>query len=153
MALIDNFTKEELRNIVEHSMTMREVIEKLGYTTVNGSNNKTVKNRLRKYGIDFSHFTHPIDRRIVRTPENIFIENSTATQHTLRKYYLNGEYTPYICSICGQPPLWQGKELKLILDHINGDNHDDRLENLRWVCPNCDIQLYTTGFTGKKYNN
>ena len=38
----------------------------------------------------------------------------------------------------------QGKALTLILDHINGRNHDDRLENLRWVCPNCNQQLDTT---------
>ena len=76
---------------------------------------------------------------------DIFIENSSACQSTLRKRYKEGQYTPYICSICGQEPIWQGKELTLILDHINGKNTDDRLENLRWVCPNCNQQLETTG--------
>ena len=37
-----------------------------------------------------------------------------------------------------------------IVDHINGNNHDNRLENLRWVCPNCDRQLDTFGFKNKK---
>lgn len=36
------------------------------------------------------------------------------------------------------------KKLTLILDHINGHNNDNRLENLRWVCPNCDQQLNTS---------
>lgn len=76
---------------------------------------------------------------------NIFVENSNACQSTLRKRYKEGQYTPYICSICGQKPIWQDKELTLILDHINGKNTDDRLENLRWVCPNCNQQLETTG--------
>ena len=152
MALIDKFTKEELQDIVASSLTLKEVIDKVGYSTVSGDNRKTVKNRLRKYNIDTSHFTYPLNKT-VRNPENIFIENSTASQHTLRKYYFNGKYTDYICSICGQPPIWQDKELTLILDHINGINNDDRLENLRWVCPNCDRQLETTGFTGKKYTN
>ena len=44
-----------------------------------------------------------------------------------------------------------GSLLTLILDHINGSNHDDRLENLRWVCPNCNQQLETTGY--KKYRS
>ena len=81
----------------------------------------------------------------MRTPENIFIENSTADQSTLRRYYKKGNYTKYKCSICGQEPFWNGKELTLILDHINGKNRDDRLQNLRWVCPNCNQQLDTTG--------
>lgn len=37
------------------------------------------------------------------------------------------------------------KRINLILDHINGINNDDRLENLHWVCPNCNQQLETTG--------
>ena len=53
------------------------------------------------------------------------------------------------CEICGAF-IWQGKELTLILDHINDSNHDDRLENLRWVCPNCDRQLDT--FCAKNAN-
>lgn len=152
MALIDKFTKEQLQDIVASSLTIKEVMAKIGYSTVGGDNHKTVKNRLYKYGIDTSHFTYPLDK-VERNPDNIFIEHSTASQHTLRRYYLKGNYTDYICSICGQPPIWQGKELTLILDHINGTNNDDRLENLRWVCPNCDMQLDTTGFTGKKYYN
>ena len=84
---------------------------------------------------------------------NIFVENSNACQSTLRKRYKEGQYTSYVCSICGQEPFWQGKELTLILDHINGNNTDDRLENLRWVCPNCNQQLETTsGSNSRKYD-
>ena len=127
---------------------MKQVIDAIGYATHSGSNNVTVKRRLDHYNIDYSHFS--CTERIERQPDNIFIEGSTASQKTLRKWYKNGNYTPYKCSICGQDPLWNGKELTLILDHINGINHDDRLENLRWVCPNCNQQLPTTGFRGKK---
>lgn len=128
---------------------MKEVIDKLGYSAHSGGNSKTVKNRLDKYGIDYSYFQGV--EKTERNPENIFIENSTASQQTLRRWYRKGNYTPYKCSICGMEPFWQGRELTLILDHINGRNHDDRLENLRWVCPNCNQQLETTGFRGNKY--
>ena len=46
------------------------------------------------------------------------------------------------CSICGIDE-WQGKEISLQLDHIDGDNHNHRLENLRLVCPNCHSQTDT----------
>lgn len=144
MALVDQYSKEELSQIVDQSTSLKEVIFKLGYSTVSGNCN-TVKNRIEEYEIDCSHFslsTSPIKRN----EQNIFIESSTASQHTLRRWYLKGNYTEYKCSICGQEPFWNGKELTLILDHINGKNHDDRLENLRWVCPNCNQQLDTTGY-------
>lgn len=149
MALIDNYTKEQLEEIVNTSFSMKQVIDRIGYSTHSGSNKVTVKKRLEHYGIDISHFT--FHKGIKRCPENIFVENSTASQSVLRKWYKKGNYTPYQCSICGLEPFWNGAELTLILDHINGKNHDDRLENLRWVCPNCNQQLDTTGFKGKKY--
>ena len=151
MAIIDNFSKEQLEEIVKNSSSMKEVIDSLGYSTHSGSNNETVKIRLAEYNIDYSHFKS--QKGIERNEENVFIENSTASQATLRRWYIKGEYTPYICSICGQEPIWQGKELTLILDHINGSNHDDRLENLRWVCPNCNQQLDTTNGKNKIKNH
>ena len=141
-AIIDQYSKQELEQIVQQSHTYKEVIEKLGYQSRSGSNQNTVKNRIEKYGIDVSHFSSNV-QPIKRTEENVFCVNSTASQQTLRRWYKKGNYTSHICSICGQPPLWQGKELTLILDHINGICNDNRLENLRWVCPNCDSQLKT----------
>ena len=144
MSIVSQYSKEELYQIVQQSKSLREVIDKLGYTTHNGNNYITVKNYLSKLEIDTSNFIFVTSTK--RTPDNIFIENSTAGQTTLRRYYLKGNYTEYKCAICGQEPFWNGKPLTLTLDHINGKNHDDRLENLRWVCPNCDRQLETTGF-------
>lgn len=141
-ALIDNYSKEELEQIVQQSFSMKEVIDKLGYSTHSGNNNNTVKDRIEKYQIDISHFNCQTHQE--RNENNIFIEDSTASQATLRRWYIKGNYTPYICSICGQEPFWKEKPLTLILDHINGKNHDNRLENLRWVCPNCNQQLDTT---------
>ena len=46
MAIIDNYSKEELKQIVKQSKSLKEVIDKLGYTTHSGSNNSTVKKRL-----------------------------------------------------------------------------------------------------------
>lgn len=154
-ALIDNFTVEELRELAANSTSIQELSKKLGYTTKGSVS--TILDRLNKYNISIEHFTGQGVIKIHRTPENTFIENSTASQATLRRLYRKGNYTPYECAICGLPPFWNNKELTLTLDHINGKNHDDRLENLRWVCPNCDRQLDTFGSknTNKKiqYNS
>ena len=144
MALIDQYLKEELEKIVNQSNSLREVILKLGYSSSSGSNSATVKKRLKKYNISTDHFNFV--KGIQRTEKNIFIKDSTAVQSVLRKWYSKNKYTEYKCSICGQEPFWNGQELTLILDHINGINNDDRLENLRWVCPNCNQQLPTTGY-------
>jgi len=145
MVLIDKYSKEELEQLVQQCNSLSELILKLGYSTAHGNNRITVQKRLEQFQIDNSYFD-TTNTHIARNPENIFIENSTASQATLRRWYKKGNYTPYKCSICNLGPEWNGKELTLILDHINGLNKDDRLENLRWVCPNCNQQLETTGY-------
>ena len=144
MAIIDNYTKEELEQIVQQSNSLSEVIDKLGYGTHNGGNSNTIKKRLEELNIDYSHFKYV--KGIERNEDNVFIKDSTACQTVLRRWYLKGQYTPYECSICGLQAEWQGKPLTLILDHIDGSNHNNVLSNLRWVCPNCNQQLETTGF-------
>ena len=150
-ALIDTYSDEEFIQIVQQSYSMREISTRLGYSATSGDSLARIRKRVEELKISTEHFPLRHKKKMIRTPENVFIENSTANQATLRRWYVLGEYTPYICSICGQEPEWQGKPLTLILDHINGINNDDRLENLRWVCPNCNQQLDTTG--GKNNKN
>ena len=144
LAKIDMFSDTEFENIVKESSNMTEISQKLGYAAKSGSNYQRIRKRIDELQISTEHFALGNKRPIKRSVENIFIENSTADQKTLRSWYKKGEYTKYKCSICGQEPFWNGQELSLILDHINGHNKDDRLENLRWVCPNCNQQLPTT---------
>lgn len=79
--------------------------------------------------------------------EEIFAANSKRGSETLKKRLIRGNFIPYECAICGRLPEWQGQELVLVLDHINGVHDDNRLENLRFLCPNCNSQTET--FAGK----
>ena len=73
----------------------------------------------------------------------IFAENSTYSRHCLKDRILQRNLIKYRCECCKIGPEWMGKPMPLILDHINGVNNDNRLENLRFVCSNCDTQLET----------
>jgi hypothetical protein len=88
---------------------------------------------------------------IRRCDEDVFVEKSTYARHRLKKRIIDQKMIPYICDCCGIGPLWNGKPMPLILDHINGINNDNRLENLRFVCSNCDSQLPT--YKAKNKNN
>ena len=147
IALVDCFSKEELEKIVLSSYSMKEVIGKLGYKTENGSNSNTIKKRLDRYNISTNHFT--FQKPTQRVFENVFCNNSTVTQKVLRTWYKKISDDSR-CAICGHEKQWNDKPLTMILDHINGNNQDNRLENLRWICPNCGSQLNT--FAGRNSN-
>lgn len=143
--VMDQITDKEFEQIVEKSFSYREVARECGYCCISGASSNIVKKRIQKLNLDISHFKKPYP--IYRQDDEIFIEDSKVDQTTLRKHYLALKTIEYKCAICGQKPFWNGKPLTLTLDHINGKNHDDRLDNLRWVCPNCDRQLPT--FAGR----
>lgn len=125
------------------------MLSKLGYSTKGGNNNITLKNRLEYYNISTDHFTYKPSKRNW-TDEEIFCEDSKASQATLRRTYKKKGIVPYKCAICGLEPFWNGKPLVLTLDHKNGKNKDNRYDNLRWICPNCDRQSDTYGMKNKK---
>lgn len=81
----------------------------------------------------------------------VLVEHSTYTRNSLKKRLIDDKILPYLCAGCGCEPEWMGKPLVLILDHINGVNDDNRIENLRFVCPNCNSQLPT--FCGRNKGN
>ena len=74
------------------------------------------------------------------------IENY-ATRASVRKAILEQNLIEYKCSVCGLQDEWNGSKISLHLDHINGENGDHRLENLRFLCPNCHSQTQT--YVGK----
>jgi 5-methylcytosine-specific restriction endonuclease McrA len=82
----------------------------------------------------------------------LFVKNSKYKNYShLKKRIIKENLLPYICQICKLPDSWREKKLSLVLDHINGVKKDNRLSNLRFVCPNCDSQLPTFKSKNIKY--
>lgn len=147
---------DELKEIVGKSQTIAEIL--LHFDLKNkGGNYHTLKRRLKHDNIDFSHIKMGINSNKGRkfpdcmmTKEEclkeVFVENSSWTRGTVKRYLKKYQLIPYECK-CGIKDEWQRKKLNLQLDHKNGIDNDDRLENLRWLCPNCHSQTHT--FAGK----
>lgn len=93
-----------------------------------------------------------IERNALRRFSNdqCFVENSTYPRHRLKERIIKQSLIDYCCKICNNNGTWMDKPMPLILDHINGINNDNRLENLRFVCSNCDSQLPTYKSRNKK---
>ena len=81
------------------------------------------------------------------------VENSNYHSSQLKKRLIQEGIKKDICEICGCSNIWNNIPLTLQLDHINGNHYDNRLENLRIVCPNCHSQTETfSNKRAKKHN-
>jgi len=142
--------KEELKEYVNRSKSMSDLLRNMGLQIYNG-NYRTAKKYIKIYNLDISHFTRKgLFNYVKNAPmplTDVLTENSFVTSSKLKKRLINDDILKNVCSICGQQPEWNGKPLNLILDHINGNHQDNRLENLRIICRHCDSQLDT--FAGK----
>jgi hypothetical protein len=74
---------------------------------------------------------------------DVLVEGSTYSRKALKRRLYEAGIKARCCELCGQGEEWRGSRMSLILDHINGVPDDNRLENLRIVCPNCAATLDT----------
>ena len=84
------------------------------------------------------------------TLEQILIKNSPITQKVLRGYVERHKVIPYKCEVCGCDGHWQNGIISLELDHIDGDNTNNEISNLHYLCPNC--HALTKTYRGKNKN-
>ncbi|MGX1030263.1 HNH endonuclease signature motif containing protein [Streptomyces sp. SAI-097] len=140
------WTREILEPVVAQSASVYEVLRRLGLDPV-GGHHTNISRRIRAYGIDTSHFTSVVrteaqrhnQRR--RTAEEILVADTSARARrvpgTRLKRAMRELDVEERCALCGNEPVWLGEPLPLEVDHIDGDWRNNRIENLRMLCPNC----------------
>jgi len=143
MARQAKVTADALRTVVSESLSLAQVIVKLGLVPA-GGNYKSVQNKIALYEPDIAHFTGAAWNQGVRYrafdkyPElsELLVLGSTYQSYKLKNRLLKADLLKLACSSCGLSQ-WLQKLIPLELDHINGVNNDNRIENMRLLCPSC----------------
>lgn len=158
-APIWKISTKDLEKLVRESKLLGHLLTKLGYKNLECYyTRRSVKARLKQDKIDYSHFTansynsQCYSRNGLGTKttnDEMFKIDSKSTRSAIKKRLRKENLIKNECGICGNPSSWNGKILSLQLDHINGINNDNRIENLRLLCPNCHSQTDTFG--GKRH--
>lgn len=140
---------EEFKKIIEANVSYSNCLRKLGLEPRGGSSTDILKRRIQELKCSTKHFNGHANNSIKNKKPlcEILIKNSNYFSiNTLKKRLLKEGLIEYKCDCCGLTE-WLDKPISLQLDHINGDNTDHRLENLRLLCPNCHSQ--TSTYAGK----
>lgn len=156
---ITELGKEKLQELYNNSSSYSDLLESLGLVKTGGSSRKTLKKYEKLWNIDKLRFNQNylnnrakhIERliKLASLPKiplsEVLVENSFYSLKNVKKRLLDEKLLEYKCQKCSNDGLWQGEKLALQLDHVNGINDDNRLENLRFLCPNCHTQTETWG--------
>jgi hypothetical protein len=142
-----SYDESAAREAVAASRSYAEALRRLGLCITGGSG-RVLRKWVSIWGISVDHFDpHARHRGLRRTEklalEDILVENSSYCRTNLKQRLYEEGLKDRRCELCGQGEIWRGHRLSLILDHINGVSDDNRLENLRILCPNCAATLDT----------
>lgn len=142
--------EQAVRDAWSISHSNKEILERLNLRAA-GGNYKVLSSILKKLQLEPSlswRTQCKPNYRVSISNEDVFQENSKySNRSAIKKRLVEVFGWDYICSECGNGDTWNDKPLTLQLDHINGVYNDHRIENLRFLCPNCHSQ--TSTFSGR----
>ena len=145
------WSAKNLRESVARSFNIRQVLLDLDLVPA-GGNYERVRRRISELDLDTSHFggtaiqASGFSSQPIRTLKEILVAGSFVQSYKLKKRLFAAGLKLKSCELCGWAQYSPDGRLPLELDHINGDRHDNRLENLRILCPNChSLQLTHRG--------
>lgn len=142
------YTEQQARDAVAASFNYSEVLRRLGLRPA-GGNHRLIRHWVDDvWRIPTEHFDPDRSRhqKLGADPvplELVLVEHSTYSRRTLKQRLFSSGLKQRRCELCGQDEVWRGRRMGLILDHVNGVPDDNRIENLRIVCPNCNATLDT----------
>ena len=143
------WTEAQLKAALESSSSIRQILFKLGLKQA-GGNYYQIKKFLKTYGWDLSKLKGRGWNKGIKVPfkpkiplEAILTKNNTFQSYKLKVRLLKTGLKKESCEFCGWAQKSVDGRIPLELDHINGDHSDNRIENLRILCPNCH-SLQTT---------
>jgi hypothetical protein len=142
------YTEAQARAAIAASRSYSEALRRLEMRAA-GGNHRTIRRYAEEvWRIPVDHFDPDAVRReaLARAPvplSETLVESSTYPRGLLKERLFAAGLKARRCELCGQGESWHGRRMALILDHVNGVHDDNRLENLRIVCPNCNATLET----------
>lgn len=157
-SVIWNISKEELQRIFDSSSSKSDVLRNLGFDDHSG-NHRTLNCRIQNDNINLNKLNENRKIFLEKHRKNLHLKQTMSFNDIFKENstYRNGGRIKLIllklglikneCATC-LLTTWQGKEITLQLDHVNGNNRDNRVQNLRLLCPNCHSQTPT--YSGKK---
>lgn len=152
---VDAISDSSFTQLVQNNFTIADVLRRIvPDERMSGAYYKYFWRRVQRLGVSTKHFrrfaNHTGMKRRMKLEEVLVVSATYRQSGDLKKRLLRNGVVTEECSLCKQGPVWKDQPLTLQLDHVNGNPLDNRLENLRLLCPNCHSQTPTFGGKRKK---